>query len=490
MQNDNFAVRSQKVRQKFVKNLQRTLRYAGFNPCVVPMEPDAHIKGVRPPGSLHDALEATRSSPDALIFTVAQRPFEITHVNAAWENLCGYSAEEAVGKTCRILRGLDTSRESCDMLNAALDRRQGAAVRLLNYSKAGTPFIHDLQVVPLSNDGGTTVTHFVGKLTPWRIPAELPEYPRTFEPPGESYATQSARVRMPTTLRPLQCKRASHRFGMQTEGRLTDSFVVSSMSRAPRIIGRGTAHAAMIFTELLRKEQYELQRAASVSSSTCSSSRSTRSPRTRTSPHPETRLRFGHESSVGQNGKSDSTVAWSRMPIQLSDSDGSDASSPSDSCTVSSEVQRAARSELARQMEHSKELQTALEASQKEMEQLQGRISKLETIAHAAPQDIGSSSVAAPDRPLCAAPCHTRAVATATMATATTATAMKSVNSVRSPEVDDDVARMPPMLPRRTKISRDKISEVLANLQDLAKARPKAPNRQVHFTTGSGSRWN
>ena len=165
------------------------------------------------------------------------------------------------------------------------------------------------------------------------------------------------------------------------------------------------------------------------------------------------------------------------MPIQLSDSDGSDASSPSDSCTVSSEVQRAARSELARQMEHSKELQTALEASQKEMEQLQDRISKLETIAHAAPQDIGSSSVVAPDRPLCAAPCQTRAVATATMATATTATAMKSV---RSPEVDDDVARMPPMLPRRSTISRDKISEVLANLQDLAKARPKAPNRHVH----------
>ena len=253
-----------------------------------------------------------------------------------------------------------------------------------------------------------------------------------------------------------------------------DSFVVSSMSRAPRIIGRGTAHAAMIFTELLRKEQYELQRAASARNS------STRSPRTRTSPHPETRLRFGHESRVGQNGKSDSTVAWSRMPIQLSDSDGSDVSSPSDSCTVSSEVQRAARSELARQMEHSKELQTALEASQKEMEQLQGRISKLETIAHAAPQDIGSSSVVAPDRPLCAAPCHTRAVATATMATATTATAMKSVNSVRSPEVDDDVARMPPMLPRRSTISRDKFSEVLANLQDLAKARPKAPNRHVH----------
>jgi hypothetical protein len=244
-----------------------------------------------------------------------------------------------------------------------------------------------------------------------------------------------------------------------------DSFVVSSMSRAPRIIGRDTAHAAMIFTELLRKEQYELQRATSASSS----SRSTRSPRTRTSPHPENRLRFG------QNGKSDSTVAWStRMPIALSD--GSEVSSPSDSLTVSSEVQSAARSELARQTEHSNELQMALEASRKEMEQLQDRISKLETMAHAAPQDISSSSVVAPDRPLCAAPCHTRPVATATMATARTV-----MKSVLSPEVDDDVARMPPMLPRRTTISRDKVSEVLANLQDLAKARHKAPNRHAHF---------
>ena len=166
------------------------------------------------------------------------------------------------------------------------------------------------------------------------------------------------------------------------------------------------------------------------------------------------------------------------MPIQLSDSEGSDVSLPSDSLAVSSEVLKAARSELARQTEHTKELQTALEASRKEMEQLQDRISKLETMAHAAPQDISSSSVVAPDRPLCAAPCHTRPVATATMATATTATAMKSV---RSREVDVDVARMPPMLPRRTTISRDKVSEVLANLQDLAKARHKAPNRHVHF---------
>ena len=41
-----------------------------------------------------------------------------------------------------------------------------------------------------------------------------------------------------------------------------DSFVVSTVSRAPRIIERGTAHAAMIFTDLLRKENV-LKRATS-----------------------------------------------------------------------------------------------------------------------------------------------------------------------------------------------------------------------------------
>ena len=241
-----------------------------------------------------------------------------------------------------------------------------------------------------------------------------------------------------------------------------DSFVVSTMSRAPRIIERGTAHAAMIFTDLLRKEQYELKRAASSSSISSSSlggasPRSPRSPRsawTRTSPRPESHLRFGQVSRVGQNGKSDSmvcsTVALSTTPIQLSDSDGSEVSSPSNSFTISSEVPRAARSELARQMEHSKELQAALE----EMEQLQDRISSLETLANAAPQDIDSGSVVAPDRLWCAAPCRMRPVNAAAMATATN---MATATS------------MPPDLGPRRRSSRDTVSKALTNLTDLAR---------------------
>jgi hypothetical protein len=199
------------------------------------------------------------------------------------------------------------------------------------------------------------------------------------------------------------------------------------------------------------------------------SPRSPRSARTRTSPHPENRLRLGQESRVGQNGYSDSTVTWSTTPIQLSDGDGSQVSSPLNSFT--SKVPRAARSELARQMEHSKELQAALEASKKEMEQLQDRISLLETMVHAAPQDIGSGSVVAPDRLSCAAPCRMRPVAAAAMATATNmATATKALRvGERGPDVDDDVARMLPDLGPRRRSSRDTVSKALTNLTDLAR---------------------
>jgi len=118
-------------------------------------------------------------------------------------------------------------------------------------------------------------------------------------------------------------------------------------------------------------------------------------------------------------------------------------------------------------MEHSKELHAALE----EMEQLQDRISLLKTMARAAPQDIDSGSVVAPDRLSCAAPCRMRLVTAAVMTTAPNmATATKASRvGVSGPDVDDDVARMLPDLGPRRRSSRDTVSMALTNLADLAR---------------------
>ena len=246
-----------------------------------------------------------------------------------------------------------------------------------------------------------------------------------------------------------------------------------------------------------------------IGASTRSPRAHTHSPRTRTSPQLENNRRFWRDSRVRQNG------SGARTPIQLSDSEGSDASSPSESPGVpggrglSLEELMAARSELTRQMEHRK---AAIEASMKEMQQLQDRISMLETVAIAAPQDIGSNSVVAwrsaptADRLLCSSPRRARPVATATTATATMVASTRVTATMRvhspdegdgSPDVDDDVARMPAgALPRcrsrekeLARASSRTVSKVLTGLTDLAvtlraQARPKAGSHVEHDVDG------
>ena len=83
----------------------------------------------------------------------------IVYVNPAFTRLTGYSAEEAVGATPRMLQGPGTSRATLDTIKAALTK--GAAVRekILNFSKAGTPYWLDLNIVELRNAAGE-ITHF------------------------------------------------------------------------------------------------------------------------------------------------------------------------------------------------------------------------------------------------------------------------------------------------------------------------------------------
>ena len=149
--------------------------------------------------SLQAALDESISSQQPLIFTRAEAPFTITHVNAAWEAVCGYRAHEAVGQTCRILQGPDTSREALSQLRSALAEHRVVSVRLLNYTRYGMAFLNDLTVMPLSDDG-VSVTHFKGIICAWRPPEALPEYPRAFETSKEAQSTNDTRKRMPTTL--------------------------------------------------------------------------------------------------------------------------------------------------------------------------------------------------------------------------------------------------------------------------------------------------
>jgi two-component system, NtrC family, sensor kinase len=82
-------------------------------------------------------------------------------VNAAFTNLTGYSAEEAVGRNCRFLQGIDTDPVVVTEIRNALSTGTSIRREILNYRKDGEPFWNDLMIDPVLDDAGTLVG-FVG----------------------------------------------------------------------------------------------------------------------------------------------------------------------------------------------------------------------------------------------------------------------------------------------------------------------------------------
>ncbi len=101
---------------------------------------------------------------DAVLITEAEPINEpgprILYVNPAFTRMSGYTLEEVVGKTPRILQGKKTDRASLDRIRTALETGQPVRVDLINYRKDGTDFWVELSIVPIANESGW-FTHWV-----------------------------------------------------------------------------------------------------------------------------------------------------------------------------------------------------------------------------------------------------------------------------------------------------------------------------------------
>ncbi len=85
----------------------------------------------------------------------------IVFVNPAFERRTGWSKEEILGRSPRVLQGPDSDRRALDRVRAALARRTTVCETLVNYSKDGEPFWVELDVAPLLSPNGDC-THFIG----------------------------------------------------------------------------------------------------------------------------------------------------------------------------------------------------------------------------------------------------------------------------------------------------------------------------------------
>ncbi|MEO8023717.1 PAS domain S-box protein [Polaromonas sp.] len=84
----------------------------------------------------------------------------IVFVNDAFERRTGYSREEVLGRSPRLLQGPNTQRAELDRIGAALRSWQPARGELINYTKDGKEFWIELDIVPIA-DGKGQFTHWV-----------------------------------------------------------------------------------------------------------------------------------------------------------------------------------------------------------------------------------------------------------------------------------------------------------------------------------------
>ncbi|MEG3860770.1 PAS domain S-box protein, partial [Microcoleus sp. herbarium12] len=107
---------------------------------------------------------AVTTSNDAVLITEAETIDEpgprILYVNPAFTRISGYTLEEVLGKTPRILQGEKTDRASLDRIRTALKTWQSVRVDLINYRKDGTEFWVEVSIVPIADQTGW-FTHWV-----------------------------------------------------------------------------------------------------------------------------------------------------------------------------------------------------------------------------------------------------------------------------------------------------------------------------------------
>lgn len=106
---------------------------------------------------------AVKSDYDSILITTLEmeKPGpKIVYVNDGFTKMTGYSREEVIGKTPRILQGPKTDRAVLDKLKQRLKDGQAFFGHTVNYRKDGSEFINQWDIHPLTDENGE-ITHWV-----------------------------------------------------------------------------------------------------------------------------------------------------------------------------------------------------------------------------------------------------------------------------------------------------------------------------------------
>jgi len=104
------------------------------------------------------------NTKDAVMITEAEALNElgptILYVNEAFTKMTGYSLEEVIGKSPKILQGLKSDSIELKRLNEAMRNWQSCEINIVNYKKNGEEYWVNFSVSPVMNERGC-YTHWI-----------------------------------------------------------------------------------------------------------------------------------------------------------------------------------------------------------------------------------------------------------------------------------------------------------------------------------------
>ncbi len=138
---------------------------------------DPQGKAIRMVGAMQDISEKRErerqlkllesvivNTKDAILITDAELIDEpgprIIYVNEAFSQMTGYTAEEVIGKTPRILQGPKSDRKELEKVRIALQNWKSTEANTINYKKSGEEFWVNFSITPVADETGW-FTHWI-----------------------------------------------------------------------------------------------------------------------------------------------------------------------------------------------------------------------------------------------------------------------------------------------------------------------------------------
>ena len=90
---------------------------------------------------------------DSVLITDASNNPKITYANSAFTQLTGYSTDEIIGRSPKILQGPSTSQEVIQRLRKCLIDITVFEGEAVNYKKDGTIFMMNWRMIPIIDNG-------------------------------------------------------------------------------------------------------------------------------------------------------------------------------------------------------------------------------------------------------------------------------------------------------------------------------------------------